>query len=272
MVNSENLDTNQKIKKAWLLILLTPIFFYITHAIAFFIHEYSHSFSAWIFGFKHNPLILNFGDSSWGNILFFIKMDENVKFHLFYAAHPWKAAFIAFAGMGIGSVLLFLISIYALLSKKSHSQLYYYFFLWLTVMNLGNFNDYIPGRTFATHGDIWEITTFLNISPWWMMILFGYPICYCFWFFYSKILPTTYKKISLNFTQQIILLLMVTLTLFALFGAVGWFSNYGPESRLIALLSIYATPIVIVACWPLREWVQNRVDILFQKEVLYAKL
>ena len=39
-------------------------------------------------------------------------------------------------------------------------------FLWLAVMNLGNFNDYIPARTFASHGDIGEITTFLGISPW----------------------------------------------------------------------------------------------------------
>lgn len=49
---------------------------------------------------------------------------------------------------------------------------------------------------------------------------------------------------------------MVTFTLFALFGTVGY-HNYGPESHLVALLSIYITPIVIVACWPLRKWVLN---------------
>src|SRR3990167_6461749 len=117
-MNPQYQMTNQKINQAWLLILLTPLFFYITHAIAFFIHEYSHSFSAWIFGFKSNPFILNFGDTSWGNILFFMKMDENVNFLAFYATHPWKAAFIAFAGMGIGNVVLFLFSAIALLSKK----------------------------------------------------------------------------------------------------------------------------------------------------------
>ena len=90
-----------------------------------------------------------------------------------------------------------------------------------------------------------------------MMIVFGYPICYCFWFFYSKILPLTYKKLALNYIQQIILLLMVTLTLFALFGAAGH-NNYGPESYLIALFSIYSVPIVIgIACWPTRKWVRD---------------
>lgn len=246
----------RKTNQAWLLILLTPLFFYISHAIAFFIHEYSHSFSAWLFGFKANPLILDFGDSSWGNILFFIKMNENVNFQAFYTTYPWKAAFIAFAGMGVGNVVLFLISVIALLSKKQHSQVYYYFFLWLIVMNLGNFNDYIPGRTFASHGDIGEITKFLDISPWWIMIMFGYPICYCFWLFYSKILPITYKNLALNYIQQAILLIMVTLTLFALFGTPGY-SGYGSESHLIALLSIYIAPIVVIACWPTRKWVKE---------------
>jgi hypothetical protein len=249
-------NMNHKTKQAWLLILFTPFFFYIAHALAFFIHEYSHSFAAWLFGFKANPLLLNFGDTSWGNILFFTKIDENVDFNLFSASHPWIAAFVAFAGMAVGNFILFFVAVKALLTKKHHHQLYYYCFIWLATMNLGNFNDYIPGRTFTTHGDIGEITHFLNISPWYMMILFGYPICYCFWFFYSKVLPYTYKKLAFNPIQQIILLVMITFTLFALFGAVGY-SDYGPDSRLIALLSIYMTPIVIVACWPLRKWVSK---------------
>lgn len=258
MKNDEVQQPKNKINFAWILIFLTPLFFYVTHALAFFIHEYSHSFSAWIFGFKDNPFLLNFGDTSWGNILLFDKMDENVNFQPFYEAHPWTAAFIAFAGMGVGNVLLFLISIVALLSRKQHGQIYYYFFIWLAVMNLGNFNDYIPNRTFATHGDIWEVTTFLGISPWWIMVIFGYPICYCFWLFYSKILPLTYKKLALNCIQQIILLVMLTFTLFVLFGSSGS-SNYGPESRLLALLSLYVAPIVIIACWPTRKWVKESV-------------
>lgn len=249
-------NVNYKTNYAWILILLTPFFFYVTHAFAFFIHEYCHSFGAWVFGFKAHPLILNFGDTSWGNFLFFIKMDENVDFNSFSAAHPWIASFVAFAGMAVGNVILFLIAIKLLFSKKQHSQFYYYFFIWLAVMNLGNFNDYIPGRTFSTHGDIGEITSFLNISPWWIMVIFGYPICYCFWFFYSKVLPHTYKKLAFSPIQQAILLVLVTLTLFFLFGAVGY-SGYGPESHLIALLSIYTTPIVIIACWPLRKWVSK---------------
>lgn len=255
-MNSAYSLTNRKTNQAWLLILLTPFFFYVTHAIAFFTHEYAHSFSAWVFGFKNNPLILNFGDTSLGNVLFFIKMDENVSFKLFYLAHPWEASFIAFAGI-ISNAILFLIAISALLSKKTHGQIYYYFFIWFATMNLGNFNDYIPSRTFATHGDIGEILTFLSISPWWIMVLFGYPICYCFWFFYSKVLPVVYKKLVINDIQKIILLTMLTFTLFALFGGAPGYSDYGPESHLFSLLFIYSMPIVIIACWPTRKWIRD---------------
>jgi len=87
-----------------------------------------------------------------------------------------------------------------------------------------------------------------------MLGSYGYPICYCFWFFYSKILPHTFKKMEFNFIQQAILLVLLTLNLFALFGAAGH-SGYGPESHLIALLSMYTAPIVIAACWPSRKWV-----------------
>ena len=240
-----------KINQAWLLILLAPLFFYIAYFLAFFTHEYAHSFSAWIFGFKSNPLLLNFGDTSWENVLFFTKIDENVDFNLFSITHPWLASFIAFAGIGVGNLTLILISVKAIFTKKYHSQYYYYFFIWLVVTNLGDLLAYIPGRTFSSHGDIGEITSFLHISPWRIMIVFGYPICYCVWFFYSRVLPHTYKKLEFKPIQQIILLVMVTFTLFAFYGAAGY-SGYGPESHLIAFLSIYTVPIVIFVCWPSR--------------------
>lgn len=143
-----------KTGQAWLLILLTPFFFYITHALAFFFHEYSHSFSAWILGFKDNPLILNFGDASIENILFFVKVDENIKFHLFSKTNPWAASFIEFSGAGVGNFTLFLSSCRALLARKQHGRAYYLFFVWFAVMNLANLFSYIPSRIFTERGDM----------------------------------------------------------------------------------------------------------------------
>jgi hypothetical protein len=154
-----------------------------------------------------------------------------------------------------------IVSLCALHTKKIHHYLYYYFFFWLAVMNLGNFIDYVPSRTFGTHGDMQEITSFLNISPWWLMIIFGYPICYSFWFFYSKTVPLTYTKLKINAYVQAILLIAVTLTMFGLFGAAGML-DYGPESHLLSQLSWYIAPIIIVACWPARTWVRAKVKLI----------
>jgi hypothetical protein len=88
------------------------------------------------------------------------------------------------------------------------------------------------------------------------MIVLGYPVCYAFWFFYSRVLPYTYTKLSFGKSSQLTLLTMITFTLFVLYGAVGK-NGYGSESHLIALLSVYAMPIVIVACCPWRKWVSN---------------
>jgi len=225
-----------KTKQAWLLLLATPLFLYLTHAIAFFIHEYAQSFSAWLFGFKKNPLLLHYGDYSWSNILFFLNMDENVNYQVFASPHPWKAAFIAFVGLGVGNVLLFLLSVKALLSKHTHGQIYYYFFLWLAVMNLGSFSHFVLMRTFAHHGDIGV----------WIIVFLGLPMCYGLWLLFSKLLPLSYKRLELTDIQQIIVLVLVTLILFAAFGMAG-FGNF----------SLYAIPIVILACWPTHTWVRE---------------
>jgi hypothetical protein len=247
-----------KKKSLFILILLTPFLFWLTHVFAYFIHEYSHSFSAWIFGFKHNPFDLTYGDSSWGNILSLYQVSENVEFDSFSAQHPWIAALTAFAGFGVGNVTLLIISLCALQTKNNHSYVYYYFFFWLIVMNLGNFIDYVPARTLATHGDMQEIVSFLNISPWWLMTVLGYPICYSFWYFYSETLPYIYVRLQANTFFQAMLLMLSTLTMFGIFGAAGM-RDYGPESHLIALLSWYITPIIIIACWPTRDWVREKI-------------
>ncbi|MFN8770774.1 MAG: hypothetical protein ACK5Z5_01050 [Neisseriaceae bacterium] len=249
-------------KFSWILLLLTPVFFIITHDIAYFAHEYAHSFSAWTFGFKTNPFALHYGSLNWNNLLNLSEVSENVDYKSVEQASRLKAAFIAFSGAGIGNCLLFTIAIIAINTKKPHSKIYYYFFSWLIVMNLGNFIDYIPIRTFASHGDIHEIIISLNISPWWIMIVLGYPIIYAVWYFYSTILCNVYVKMSFNKVEQSIFLILVTFTLFILFGTTG-IRNYGSDPHLLSLLSIYFSPILVIACWPQRSWVCEKTKKSF---------
>ena len=56
--------------------LLAVIQIWFAHAIGFFIHEYVHSFTAWLVGYKANPLAINYGHLSLENILRQADIDE----------------------------------------------------------------------------------------------------------------------------------------------------------------------------------------------------
>ena len=126
-------------------------------------------------------------------------------------------------------------------------------------MNLGNFFDYIPIRTFADYGDIYIISSNLAVAPWWIMVLLGYPICYGLWYFYAKLLPLVYHKLVLTVFWQSALLLLITVTLFVFFGGWGHQAN-NALCQLWMSLSFYSMPIVLIACWPQRAWVRDRVN------------
>jgi hypothetical protein len=84
------------------LIILTPIFILLSHYLAVYPHEFSHSFMAWLLGYKNNPLAIDFGGTSWPNIFLLIHIDENVDYKTIFAAgHGAYVALIAFAGPGL---------------------------------------------------------------------------------------------------------------------------------------------------------------------------
>lgn len=235
-----------------ILLVLTPLFFLVTHAIAYFLHEYCHSFMAWALGYKSNPLALDYGDSSIYNILLLHNVNENVAYATIEATEPWLAALIAFVGAGVGNLLLFIVAVLVLRTKKVLSYVWRYFFLWLVVMNIGNFIAYVPARTFANHGDIYEIMATLNVSPWQIMIAFGYPIIYCIWYFYRKILSENLVLLDLNYASKVVIHLLITFTLFVFFGSAG-LGGYGDFAGFTSLLIIYTAPLVAIAFWPARK-------------------
>ncbi len=60
----------------WLLVT-TPATILLAHYLTVLPHEFGHSFMAWITGIKSNPLNIEWGDGSIGNILL-RGIDENV--------------------------------------------------------------------------------------------------------------------------------------------------------------------------------------------------
>jgi len=140
---------------------------WVTHSVAYFAHEYAHSGSAWLLGYKSNPLAIEYGRFNLANVVTLRQVDENVDYGTIFAqGHGWAAAGIAFAGAGIGNGLLYLMS-RLLLRRQSirHRKPVFLCLFWLCLMCVGNFYDYVPIRTFASHGDIAHITQGLRVSP-----------------------------------------------------------------------------------------------------------
>ena len=80
--------------------ILLPVQLWLAHAVAFFAHEYGHSFSAWALGFKAHPLVLNFGTLSLRNLLIMSEIDEKVDYApIFAGGDGAAAALIAAAGV-----------------------------------------------------------------------------------------------------------------------------------------------------------------------------
>ena len=162
-------------------------------------------------------------------------------------------ALTAFAGAGFGNGLTYALSLWGMASKKIQARNWlFYFFFWWNVNSLGNFIDYVPSRTFGTH-----------VSPWWIMIILGYLVLWAVWYFYTKTLVRAYDVLSLKkASARAVLLIFVTLILFALYGMIG-FDGYGPLSHFISQLSLWIMLPILVFCWPTRLWVKTALKTKF---------
>lgn len=245
------------------LILITPIFILLAHYLAMLPHEYTHSFVAWLLGYKSNPFALTYGGTSWLNLLILAHMDENVNYHMIFSAgHGLQAALIAFSGAGFANVFLFVLSLWLLKKESVKRRFYLYYFLFLfNLMNLGNFYAYVPIRTFTTHGDVGNFTRGLNISPWWVYIFGGYIVAFLIWHFFARTMIFAFKDLKiLSPNLQASLMSVCVAILFGFFGAAG-FLGYGDIPYFLSATSLLAIPGIIIALRPTRDWVKRRINL-----------
>jgi hypothetical protein len=255
----DNIKTTTSIK----LVLLTPIFILLSHYFALFPHEYAHSFTAWLLNYKSNPFDLNYGGKSLSNILLLLNIDQNVDNKMIYSlGHPGHVALIAFAGPGM-NILFFILSFWLLKNSKVKQYPYlFYFLFFFNLMNLGNIYDYVPIRTFATQGnmvDILDIEQGLNISPWLVYIIVGYPLAFLIWQFFTRTLISAYVNLKItNIALKALLMIICVFILFGYFGLPGFFSH-GDIPYFISATSLLAIPGIIIALWPTRKWVKQQL-------------
>lgn len=231
-------------KNRFWLSLVTLLFILVNYHLAFFTHEYAHSFIASWLGHKEFPLHLNFGDFSWENIILLSKVDENVNYdQILSYRHYFHAAFIAFAGILIGNGIPYLISLWLLLKKSIQLQpLFYYFLFWLNFMSLGNWYAYVPIRTFSYQGDMANISKSLNLAPAWIAIILIPIVIFQMCIFYRKTLPITYRVLALSGRGRKLLLIICTSVLLGYFGMAGFLDN--------GLLSHYLSALSFILIFP----------------------
>ncbi len=228
-------------------------FLWSSHAIAYMAHEYAHSFLAWAFHAKSNPLALDYGHLTMNNALYLDDIDENVDYDpLFASGRGSLAALIAVAGVLFGNGVLYLLSRRLYRTAKENGKPMMAFFLFLLVMmNAGNFLSYVPNRTFSTHADMATVERGLNVSPWAIVVLLGVPFALAVWHFFAKILPGARRFLfPAELPAQTGLVLLCAYAVFEFFGSSG-FDRYGPASHWIAAVSVYLLfPLSVVLCWP----------------------
>ncbi len=245
----------QKVQRIIGLALLFLVQLWLAHAIGYLLHEYAHSFTAWAFHYKSNPLALDYGHLSVHNVLLLDDIDENVDYApIFAAGRSWIASLIAVAGVLIGNGIGYLVSRYGYNRAKHEGKRSLTRFLYLLcIMNVGNFLSYVPNRTFATHADMATVARGLNASPWWIAIILGIPFAIAIIHFLARILPDAQRFLSAgNYTAATLLTVVTTYLIFGFFGSAGM-HNYGAIAHGLATTCVYALfPLATILCWPRR--------------------
>ena len=234
---------------------------WLAHALAYLVHEYTHSIVAWALRYKANPLALDYGHLSLKNVVYLEDIDENVEYDpIFAAGHGSLAALIAIAGVLFGNGFLYLLSRHLYTTAKTHGKRLLAFFMFLLcMMNVGNFISYVPIRTFTTHADMATVERGLNISPWWIALVLGIPFCVAVWHFFARILPDAMRFFFPDTKPgQMFLVILSAYVIFKFFGSSG-FDHYGEISHWIAACSMYVLlPLSVLLCWP-RQRVAARI-------------
>jgi hypothetical protein len=212
------------------------------HACVFFAHEYAHSFTAWLLGWKTNPLALNYAHPT--PVVFLLQMGINQNVNegpIFATGHGPQAAIIAAAGAILGNALItYPLSRWGYAkATQIGSRGWAMFAYWATVASLGNFLDYVPVRTFTTEGDMGSIQRGFGCSPWTILVILGIPTSLALIYFFVRIEPAT---LAWNFpasaAKRWLLAFLTAFAIFGFYGAAGWLEG-GPISHKISAISVF---------------------------------
>jgi hypothetical protein len=223
-----------------LILLLAQL--WLAHAFVFFAHEYAHTFTAWLLGWKSSPFDLHVPPSSPTVWLIQMGIDQNVdEAPIFASGKGSHAAIIALAGALLGNALITLpLSRLTYAHAKRHAlRGWAMLAFWVCTASVGNLFDYVPIRTFTLGGDMGSVQRGFEWSPWTVLVVFGIPTALVLGYFLFRIVPATLKWLFPESASQRALIAIVTaFVMFAFFGAAGW-AEGGPISHQMSVISVF---------------------------------
>ncbi|MBE1161076.1 hypothetical protein [Dyella acidiphila] len=221
-------------------IAATAMMVLIAHAVAYFTHEYSHAFTAWLLGYKQDPLALNYGEASTANILFQQDIDENVDYDpIFAGQHGWSAALIALVGPGVGNGVLYFVCLWlfrAALSRNHRRTAMFLF--WLALMCAGNVWSYAPTRVITTHADMALAAKGLGISTWLLFPWVTAAAVWIAWSFFFRLFAQARQTLFHEPDRLVLVSALVAYFYFGFFGGGGISGHYGAVPALFSTVSL----------------------------------
>jgi hypothetical protein len=229
------------------LLVLLAVQVWAAHTFVFFAHEYAHSFTAWLLGWKANPLALNYAHPTLTVFLIQLGIDQNVsEVPIFASGHGVQAAMISAAGALIGNDLI----TYSLsrwryaVAQRQPSRGWSMFWYWVCVASIGNFIDYVPIHTFTDGTDLYQdmfaVERGFGWSPWTLLVAFGVPTAIAMLYFFLRIEPSTLRWLFPESpAKRAFLAILTAFILFGFYGAAGW-ADGGPIAHRMSVISVCA--------------------------------
>jgi len=210
-------------------------------------HEYAHALMAFALGDKPDPLDIHFGGASVANLLLLSEIDEHVDYTaMFSRGADVDAAFVGFAGPGLGNGAMYLVSLIAMRLRFARERLIPLLFLyWFNLMNVGNFFSYVPIRTFVSHGDIGHITRGLHVPAWVALVGLGIPTAMALWWLFTRTMPSVCARLAPDAPlRRAFIVTLSVVIVFGFFGLAGW-RGYGHVSHALAVMSLCLIPVAL---------------------------
>lgn len=214
----------------------------VAHALAYLAHEYSHSVTAWLLGWKSGAFAIDFGKATVENFIMLGDVGDGVDYDpIFAAGHGGQAAVIALAGLVFGNVLPYVLiaGLMATAAVRRHQFLSAGLF-WIALMCVGNVWSYVPLRALTTHADIALAARGVGLSAWAFFPIVMLPALAIFVHFFVVFYRRCAAQITLgNAASAMCLSLLTAYWFFTYFGSAGGDGAYGPVAQGLSIVSKY---------------------------------